>query len=160
MAVDYFLKFDGIDGESQDSKHKNEIEILSWSWGLTQTGSSGYGGGAGTGRVDIQDLSFTKRTDKASPKLFEKCATGEHIKHASLVARKAGAGQQEYLKIKFSDVLVSSVSTGGSGGDEVPLETVGLNFAKYELEYKEQKPDGSLGGTIKSGYDIKANKKI
>ncbi len=160
MAVDYFLKFDGIEGESQDEKHKNEIEILSWSWGMTQTGTSGYGGGAGAGRVNVQDVTFSKRVDKASPKLMEKCATGEHIKNAILVARKAGKEQQEYLKLKFTDVIVSSFSTGGSGGDEIPLEQISLNFAKYEVEYREQKPDGTLGGTIKSGYDIKANKKL
>lgn len=160
MAVDYFLKFDGIEGESQDERHKNEIEILSWSWGLAQTGTSGYGGGAGAGKVNVQDISFSKRVDKATPKLMEKCALGDHIKSALLVARKAGGEQLEYLKIKFSDILVSSYSTGGSGGDEIPVENISLNFSKYEYEYREQKPDGSLGGTIKSGYDIKANKKV
>lgn len=160
MAVDYFLKFDGIEGESQDDKHKNEIEILSWSWGLVQTGTSGYGGGAGAGKVNVQDINFSKRVDKASPKLMEKCATGEHIKSAFLVARKAGKEQQEYLKLKFTDVLVSSYNTGGSGGDEIPIEQISMNFSKYEVEYREQKSDGTLGGAIKHGYDLKANKKI
>ncbi len=33
MAVDYFLKIDGIAGESTDDKHKEWIDVLSFSWG-------------------------------------------------------------------------------------------------------------------------------
>ncbi|MCC6859254.1 MAG: type VI secretion system tube protein Hcp [Bryobacterales bacterium] len=157
MAVDFFLKIDGIDGESQDAKHKNEIELLSWSWGLSQSGTSGYGGGAGAGRVSIQDLNFVKRTDKASPKLMLACCSGEHIKNALLTARKAGKEQQEYYKLKLTDVLVSSYQTGGSGAEEIPTETIAFNFSKYEIEYHEQKPDGTLGGAIKSHWDQKKN---
>lgn len=157
MAIDFFLKIDGIDGESQDSKHKNEIELLSWSWGASQSGTSGYGGGAGAGRVSLQDLSFTKRTDKASPKLFLACCTGEHIKNALLTARKAGKEQQEYYKLKMTDVLVSNYQTGGSGSDEIPMESISFNCAKVEIEYREQKPDGTLGGTVKAHWDQKKN---
>lgn len=157
MAVDFFLKIDGVDGESQDDKHKNEIEILSWSWGMSQAGTSGYGGGGGAGRVSVQDLNFVKRTDKASPKLMLACCNGQHIKSALLTARKAGKEQQEYLKLKLTDVLVSSYQTGGSGADEIPTEQIAFNFAKHEVEYREQKPDGTLGGTVKSHWDQKKN---
>lgn len=159
-AVDYFLKLQGIEGESTDSKHKAEIDIESWSWGATQGGAHGFGGGGGAGKVQMQDFHFTMRVNKASPKLMLACATGEHIKEAILTCRKAGKEQQEYLKIKFSDLLVSSYQTGGSAGDVIPMDQISLNFSKIELEYKEQKADGSLGGATKAGYDLKLNKQL
>ncbi len=162
MAVaDYFLKIDGIEGESQDAKHKSEIEIMSWSWGANQSGSFASGGGGGAGKVSMHDFSFQKVIDKASPKLMLACAGGDHIKQAILTCRKAGKDQQEYLVVKFSDILVSSYQTGGHGeGDVRPLDSIALNFAKIEFDYKEQKADGSLGGSIKTGWDLKANKKV
>lgn len=128
----------------------------------------GSGGGAGKvvfqdfhfAKVQMQDFHFTMRVNKASPKLMLACATGEHIKEAILTCRKAGKEQQEYLKIKFSDLLVSSYQTGGSAGDVIPMDQISLNFSKIELEYKEQKPDGTLGGATKAGYDLKLNKQL
>lgn len=158
--VAYYLKIDGIDGESQDSKHKNEIELESFSWGETNSGSHAGGGGGGTGRVAMQDFHFTMRANKASPKLFLACATGEHIKKALLTATKAGKQQQDYLKWTFSDFTVSSYQTGGSGGDIIPIDQVSFNFAKVEVEYKEQKPDGSLGGSVTAGWKVKENTKV
>ena len=160
-AVDYFLKIDGIDGESQDAKHKGEIDLESWSIGASQTGTHSAGGGGGAGKVSFQDFHFVMKVNKSSPKLMLACASGEHIKKAVLTCRKAGKEQQEFLKITLSDVLVSSYQTGGSGhGDVVPTEQISINFTKIEQEYKEQKPDGSLGGAVTAGWDVKANKKV
>ena len=160
-VVDYFLKLDGIDGESQDHKHKGEIDLESWSWGETQTGTHSAGGGGGAGKVSMQDFHFVMKVNKASPKLLLACATGEHIKKAVLVCRKAGKEQQEFLKIELSDLLVSSYQTGGAGSSNiVPLDQISLNYSKIEFEYKEQKPDGTLGGAVKAGYDVKQNKKV
>lgn len=160
MAVDYFLKISGMEGESQDEKHKGEIEVLSWNWGATQAGTHARGGGGGAGRVDMQDFTLTKYIDKASPKLILACAKGDHVDKAILTCRKAGGEQQEYLKVTFSGLMVSSYQTGGSEGTESPTENVSLNFAKVEFEYREQKPDGTLGGTVKAGYDLKTNKPL
>jgi len=161
MAVDYFLKIDGIDGESKDSKHSGEIDLESFSWGETQTGSHGFGGGGGAGKVQMQDFHFVMKTNKSSAKLFLACAEGEHIKKAVLTCRKAGKEQQEFLKVTMSDLLVSSFQTSGSAhGDEIPMDQCSLNFSKIEYEYKDQKPDGTLGGTTKTGYDVKAMKKV
>ena len=161
MAVDMFIKIDGIKGESQDDKHKDEIDVLSWSWGVTQQGTSGHGAGAGAGKALPQDFHFVKKHDKASPVLFIGCATGQHYKTAILTARKAGGGQQEYLKITMEDVMVSSYQVGGAeSSGVVPTDQIGLNFSKIEISYKEQKPDGSLGGEAKQKYDFSANKKI
>lgn len=159
-SVDYFLKLDGVEGESTDHKHKSEIDVLSWSWGESQSGTMSHGGGGGAGKVSMQDFHYTMRVNKSSPKLFLKCATGEHIKTAIFTARKAGKDQQEYMIVKMTDVLVSSYQMGGSQGDVIPTDQVSLNFSKIEIEYKEQKADGSLGGAVKAGYDVKANKAV
>jgi type VI secretion system secreted protein Hcp len=109
----------------------------------------------------MQDVHVVKRFDTASPVLIMSCATGKHIKEGLLTCRKAGGEQQEYLTIKLTDVLVSSYQSGGSGsGGVVPVDQVSLNFAKIEIEYKAQKPDGTLDAPVKQGYDVKANKKI
>ena len=160
-AADYFLKIDGIEGESEDAKHKGEIDLMSWSWGAQQTGSFAYGGGGGAGKVTLQDFHFVMKISKATPKLFEVCVTGKHIPFAILTCRKAGGNQEEFLKIKFSDLLVSSIQDGGSGGsDVIPMQQISLNFAKIEYEYYTQKPDGSvvLGG--KAGWDHKKAVKV
>ena len=113
-AVDYFLKIDGIKGESQDTKHGGEIEIQSFSWGATQSGSFAQGGGGGAGKVNMQDFHFTVFHGVASPKLMLACATGQHIPTAVLTARKAGKDQQDYMKVSFYDLLISSFQTGGA----------------------------------------------
>ena len=156
--VDYFLKIDGIPGESQDSKHKDEIQLESWSWGETNGGSFGHDGGGGAGKVAMNDFHFVMKVNKASPKLFIACATGDHIGKAVLTCRKAGKDQQEYLKVTFADLLVSSYQTGGSQGEVIPLDQIALNFAKIEFEYKTQDAKGGLGGSIKHGYDLKTQK--
>lgn len=162
MALaDYFLKIDGIPGESQDAKHKDEIHLESWSFGEANAGTFSHSGGGGAGKVQMQDFNFTAHISKASPLLFLRCASGEHIPKAVMVARKAGKDQQEYYKITLSDLLISSYNIGGSGqGDVVPMDQVAMNFAKIEIEYKEQKADGSLGAAAKAGWDLKKNVKV
>jgi len=157
-AVDYFLKIDTIDGESQDDKHKNEIDLETWSWGETQSGSHAYGGGGGAGKVSMQDFNFSMHVNKASPKLLLACATGQHIASALLTCRKAGKQQQEYIKIKFTDLLISSFQTGGSGGENlVPIDQITFNFSKIEYEYYPQKKDGSLDAKVPVWYNLKTN---
>lgn len=158
MAVDYFLKIDGIPGESEDAKHKNEIDLESWSWGETNSGTHAGGGGGGAGKVSMNDFNFVMHVNKASPKLFLACASGQHIKEALLTCRKAGKEQQEYLKIKFSDLLVASYQTGGSSGEVVPAEQIALNFSKIEVSYAPQKADGSLDAPVVHNWNLKENK--
>jgi type VI secretion system secreted protein Hcp len=131
-AVEYFLKIDGIEGESQDARHKGELDVDAWSWGETQSHPAG-GGGGGAGK-------------------------GSHIKSSSLTGHRAGGGGSDYfLKWTFTDVLVSSYQTGAA--EDVPVDNVSLSFAKIEIEYKQQKPDGTFT-SFKAGWDLKANKKI
>jgi type VI secretion system secreted protein Hcp len=160
MAVDYFLKIDGVPGESTDNKHKNEIDVVAFSFGATNQAGPAHGGGGGTGKAQVQDFHFTMRVNKASPKLMLVCVKGEHLKTAILTVRKAGKDQQEFLVYKFTDVTVSSFQTGGGSGDAVPTDSVSLAFAKFELEYRPEKADGSLGQAIKTGWDLKQAKQV
>jgi type VI secretion system secreted protein Hcp len=159
-TFDYFLRIDGIQGESNDAKHKGEIDVASWSWGETQSATTGPGGGAGTGKVEMSDLHVVSPISKASPSLLLACASGKHIKSAVLTGRKAGKAQADFLTFSLGDVLVSSYQTGAAASDEPPMDSVSLNFARIEVEYKEQKADGSLGASVKVGWDRKTNKKL
>ena len=158
--VDYFLTIEGIEGESQDEKHKGALELLSWSWGETNSGAHGFGGGGGAGKVSMRDFDFVMNYNKASPKLMLACATGQHIPKVTLTCRKAGGKQEEYLVIELKNVLISSYQTGGSTGDVIPVDTVAINFTQLEMKYKPQDEKGSLGNPVKAGYDVKLNKKI
>jgi type VI secretion system secreted protein Hcp len=159
MAADYFLKIDGIPGESKDSKHKDEIDVQSWSWGESNSGTSAVGGGGGKGKVNMQDFHFTMGINKATPKLFLACAGGDHIKKAVLTIRKAGKEQQEFQIWTFTDILISSYQTGGSSGSD-QTEQISFNYTQVEMEYKEQKADGTLGGGVKAGWNVKTNKAV
>lgn len=155
-AVDYFLKIDGIEGESTDDKHKGQIDVLSFSWGASNAGSTGAGGGGGAGKVQFQDIHFTTTMNKASPKLMLACATGEHIKEVVLTGQLSGKRGQQFLEIKLTDVLVTSYQSGGSSG-EVPTDSFSLNFSKIEFKYQPLNKDGSLGTAVTGGWDIKEN---
>jgi len=160
MAADMFLKLEGVDGESKDDSHKKEIDVLAWSWGASQSGTGHTGGGSGAGKVTVQDVSVTKYVDSASHLLLLDCCNGQHIKKGTLVVRKAGATPLEYIKLTMEDIIVTHVSTGGSGGEDRLTETVTLNFSKFKYEYTPQKADGSGDGTKETGWDIAANKKV
>ncbi len=166
MADDYFIKIDRIEGESQDARHRGEIILDAWSFGGTAEGMVGGkpGGavpgpvrpGVASGRFSAQDFQFTAKVSKASPKLFEACVTGARLREAAMSARKAGAEQQDYLRIKLSDVVISSYQQGGSSASgEVPVDQVSCSFARIEIEYKKQRPDGSLGGSVSVMFDLR-----
>jgi type VI secretion system secreted protein Hcp len=158
MAADIFVKIGDIKGESSDDKHKDELEVLSWSWGVSHGDPGPGGGGGGAGKAIFNDFSFTHRIDKASPALFKVCATGQHLKEATLSARKAGKGQPDFLIIKMNDVIVTSVNSSGFGDSGTTAENVVLRFAKVDLEYKAQKADGSFEPGLHFKYDIKGQK--
>ncbi len=158
MAVDMFLKLDGIKGESQDHKHKDTIHIESFSWGMSQGGGHAAGGGGGTGKVHVHDISITKFVDKATPALMLYCCNGKHIPNGLITVRKAGEKPVEYLKIKLVDILISGVQDAGHGSDLL-TENVTLNFAKFHVEYLEQAADGTGKPGGEMGWDVKANQK-
>ena len=157
MAVDMFLKLGDVKGESKDKAHKEEIDVLAWSWGASNSGSFHMGGGGGAGKVNVQDLSFTKFIDLASTELFLATCNGKHFPEATLVVRKAGETPLEYLTIVMNDVLITSYSTGGSGGEDRLTENVTLNFAKVKLTYKEQAAKGAQAKAPSVSWNIQEN---
>lgn len=180
-AVDYFLKIDGVEGESQDAKHKGEIDIESFSWGATNRGSAAHGNGGGAGKVSMQDFHFVMQFNKASPRLFLATANGEHFKKAVLSVRKAGKEDTDFLTWTLTDCLVASYETGansvavnesvGSAGEPspevtaarnassaAPVDEFSLNFAKIEVSYRTQNVDGSPGAPVTTGWDLASNK--
>lgn len=159
--VDYFLKIGDVKGESQDAKHRDEIDVLSWSWGETQTGAATARGGLAAGRVQFRDVSITAKMSKASPVLLEACAMGRHYPQAVLTARKAGKGQQEFYMMKFYDVVVTSYQLGGSTtGKEDLIDQFTFNFGKVSIEYKPLKPDGSLDAGVFFKWDVRTSNKF
>lgn len=157
MAVDMFLKIEGIEGEAQDKVHAKEIDVLAWSWGMSQGGTTHMGGGAGAGKASFQDISLTKYIDKSTTRLMQAAARGTHIPSATLVMRKAGDAPLEYLTIHMKDVMITSVSIGGSPAEDRLTENVTLNFADFGVRYIEQKPDGAAGEKPEFKWDIAAN---
>lgn len=158
MAVDMFMKIKTIEGESTDKAHKKEIDVLSWSWGMSQSGTTHVGGGGGSGKVSVNDLSFTKYVDASSNALMLGCCTGEHYDEAQLTVRKAGKDPLEYIKITMKEVIITSVSTGGSGGEDRLTENVTLNFAEFKFEYQPQSAKGGKEGGAKiAAWNIAEN---
>ena len=152
-ATDYFLKLDGIDGESKDEKHQKEIDVETFSWGATQRGELGQ---RKSGKIAMADFHFTMAASKASPQLMQYCAYGKPISKAVLTIRKAGKEQQEYMKVTLTDVMISSYQTDGqAGANTIPKEQISLNFAKIEIVYQEQLESGQLGGSVISSVDLR-----
>jgi type VI secretion system secreted protein Hcp len=157
--IQYFLKLDCIDGESQDEQHKNEIAVEAWRWGESQA-IAASGGGAGAGKAKFEELQVTLRISKASPKLLLAVASGLHIRSAILTGRRSGEPAVEFLQITLSDVLVSAFQTSATLEDGLPREQVSFNFSKIEYAYTPQNPDGSLGESVKVGWDVKVNRRV
>ena len=158
MAIDMFLKLDGINGESLDRNHKQWVDVLAWSWGMSNSGSTHVGGGAGAGKANFQDLSYTSYLDASSTPLMKALATGDHLGSALLNVRGA-AGSAEFLKITMSEVLVTSLSTGGSGGEDRLTQNVSLNFAKVKVEYQQTSSASGkpIGTPLVFEFDIAEN---
>jgi type VI secretion system secreted protein Hcp len=158
MSQDIFIKINGIDGESQDAAHKNEIEVRNWTWEITQQSTMHLGSGGGAGKATVEDLTFEHLVDRASPNLMKYCLTGKHIDHAVLTVRKAGGNPLEYLKITMSDVIITAVHPSGSNTENGIREVVRLSFSRVKQEYVVQNAQGGSGGAVTAGYDIKLNK--
>jgi type VI secretion system secreted protein Hcp len=160
MALDMFINLGAnIKGESRDKVQgkAGDVDVLAWSWGMSQSGTTHMGGGGGAGKASFQDISFTKYIDSASTALMFALARGTHIPKVVLLVRKAGEGQIKYLQITMEEVLVTSVSTGGSGGEDRLTENVTLNFAKVALAYTPQTATGTAGAEKTFTWNIAEN---
>lgn len=161
MAMDIFLKIEGIEGEAKDKAHPKEIQLLSWAWDMFQSGYAHSGGGLGAGKVQVKDMRFTKEIDKSTAAIMLHCCNGKHIPSALLTVRKSGGEEPvEYLKIKLQDILVSSYGNSGHATqDDKVTEEFTFNFAKYVTTYTEQTEEGGKGAVVSQGWDLKTNAK-
>ena len=158
MAVDILLKLDGVKGESKIDKHKEEIDVLSWSWGCSQSGTTHVGGGGGSGKVAVQDIHITKYLDAASSTLLRFSCNGKHVAKGTLLVRKAGENPVNYLQIDMDEIIITSVTMGGSGSEDRLTENISLNFSKFKYEYFTQEDTGSKGKSAPLTWDIASNK--
>jgi len=156
---DLFLKIDGIQGESLDRAHANEIDVLSWSWGATNS-SVVRGGGAGAGKATFSDLSITKYVDASSPALVAAVSTGKRITSLILTVRRANGAPQgvDYFTLTLNDVLVSGISVSTSGGEDRMTENVTFNYGTYTYSYTPIKKDGSKLSPLTTKFNIMENR--
>ena len=174
-TVDMFLKLEGIDGESTDSKHSKEIEIDAFYFGVQQTGKTASAtGGAGAGKVRGEDIHFRAKPSTASPNLYLYCCNGQPITTGTFTLRVAGKDQQERVVYTFHNALVSSyrssigfdrsgqdweIEAGATGTDDwIHYDYFSLNLADFQIAYAAQKPDGSTAGKITKGWNFTTNK--
>ncbi len=159
MAIELYLKIDGVTGESKDAKHAQWIDLLTFSWGVSNDVIISGGGGAGAGKPKPQDFSFVKFVDKASPALLQACLSGKHFAKAELAVVRSGGKGQQFLTITLTDVLVSSFQIGGSeGDDQSPTDQFTLDFRRIVYGYQPQKADGSLGSAVNATWNFDTNK--
>jgi type VI secretion system secreted protein Hcp len=158
MAIDSFLKLGSLKGESVVKGFEDQIQVLSWSWGLSQTGTTHMASGGGAGKVNVADINVTHHVDAASPALIQACCKGTHFDSATLTMNKAGGTALAYVTITLTDIIITSVSTGGSAGEDLLTETFSLNFGKFKYSYQPQDNKGAKkGGAIDVTYDIAKN---
>lgn len=152
MSIDCHMKLAGVSGESTHKDHTGEIQLNAWNWSVAQP-ASGSGSGTGLGKGVPGAFTFTHAYDKASPVLAQKCASGKHFDDAVVTVRKAGDGQQDFLKVTMKTVFITSVTPGASSGGEV-VESVRMDYDDIEFAYKPQEGN-SLGGEVKFGWNPK-----
>lgn len=156
MAVDYFLKLDGVQGESQDEKHKNEIQVLSWSWGAANVSSVAGTGGSGAGKADLSDVSMMLNFDKSTPKFFKSVCAGSHIASGTLSAIKAGGNGKPYLKVDFKEIFVTGLQMSAAG--EVPAVSLSFSYDEIKIDYSAQDEKGNMASVGPVTFNTKVNK--
>jgi type VI secretion system secreted protein Hcp len=156
MAANYFLNIDEnkIAGQSQQEEHTDELEILSFSFGVSQQGGFSYASGGGSAKCNFQDLSVSFRMCSGSPEIMKACASGTHFDKITLTCLKAAGDKQEpYMTIVLERCIISSYQTGGSG-DDMPIESMSINFEKVQQNYLAQNPSGGTDTTGTGTYDL------
>jgi type VI secretion system secreted protein Hcp len=158
MAVEIFLKLEGVEGESQATGHTNEIEVFSFSFGASNPSSVAFGTGSGAGKADLSSISLQKQVDNSSCKLFQNCCAGEHFASGTITVREAGGSTPlEYYVAEMKQVFIDSISWGGASGGGKPSESVALSYESIKITYIPQKADGSKGTKQEGSWDIKKN---
>jgi len=158
--ADLYMQIDGLKGECTDSDHKDWIELLSYNHSISQPASATAtsAGGGTTARCQHSDFSITKYIDLASPKLYEMCSSGKHIKSVNIeMMRASGDKRVKYMEVKMEQVVISHVAP--AGGSDFPSEAVSFNYGTIKWTYTQQKrTDGTAGGNTTGGWSLVDNK--
>ncbi len=160
MAYDMFLKIEGIEADSTDAAHPKWIEVLSYAHGVSQApgGTLSAEGALTGGRADHQDFSIVKRLDSASPMLFLKCCTGEHIPRVELELCRATGEKTLFMKYVFDKCIIASVTPSGSGEteDPLPMEEVTFRYSAIHLSYTVT-TGGEAGAAFEAAWSTEQN---
>lgn len=153
-AVDIFLKLEGINGESRNDIHKDEIDVLAWSWAIgadVQISAAGLNASAPA----IYPISITKYTDVASPKLMEQTLSGKLIPTAILYVNSTdGSKNTDYVEMSLTNVFITEVSTAVTTGSERLTENVSLAFETICFKYFEIDQAGGTASTPETCYSV------
>jgi type VI secretion system secreted protein Hcp len=148
--MDMFLEVDGLQGESKDSQFANQIDVLAWSSGVSSSKVA-------KPAASFQAVSVTKNVDRSSPEILQDVASGKVVNFAKLHIRKAGSTPIEYLRLCYAGVQFTSVSMGGSGGEDRLTETVTFSYQKLTERYVQQDSTGGAVATFYGGWDLVNN---
>ena len=154
-ADDYFLKFDGINGESKSKGHEHWIDLQSFNWGVTATAGGIGGGGSGAGKPQFSDFFWTQQLDSSLTGLFSSISGGKHIKNAiaDFTTSVAGEAPVTYFKMTFDNVLLTSLNLSGSSGSALGLAG-SFSYGKVTLDYWELDKTGKPGTHSQAWYDL------
>ena len=142
-----FVKIDDVKGESQDSRHKDEIEAQAFTWGGITATATTTGGGSGAGKAHACPANVLKlRTDRSSPVILQAAASGKHFKEATITAVRGGDRPFTFATYTFSDVIITSAG-----------DSFSFAFTKVQQTYFPQKADGSADAAVTFSWDFVAN---
>ncbi|HET9699742.1 MAG TPA: type VI secretion system tube protein Hcp [Burkholderiales bacterium] len=151
-VLDAFLDIPGIPGESQDSKHKGEIDVLSYTHTFTQ-GEKVKGV-----RGNCSPVQIVKFLDRATPALALGAVTGQTIPTMTLTLRKAGDKSADFYNVTMQDVIVVSTQVNEASGDDKARETVSFSPGSVTIVYRPANPDGSLGAAVSEAVSCATGK--
>jgi len=154
MAIDCFVKIDGVESEATAKGHEKEIDALSWSWHVHQPSAVGSGvGGMAKGKAVPGEFVFTHHYDKASPIIAKYAFNGKHFPKIVATCAQAGEGQKDFLVITMKECMILHCAPSGSSGGDV-VETVTLGYSEIEFDYKAMDSKGTLGGSVKFSHNV------
>lgn len=134
------LTFQGLETNENEKSLLTPIDILAWSFGAHVTVEENK-----PVTSHLQNISMTKYVTDASP-LFFKCIT-EQRAFKTVVFESTNKNQN--IKFLLHDVVITSVSTGGSGGEIRLTENICLGFKNMEFIYEDRSKENAKA--VRSG---------
>ncbi|MBQ3034178.1 MAG: type VI secretion system tube protein Hcp [Deferribacterales bacterium] len=164
MVTDFFIKIDGVDGESSEKNHSKWIEVITFNHGSVQNIAVGRAAEV-SGRGQFIPFSFVHLLDKASPKLQQYCMTGQKINKVEFqVCRSIGGSQVPVYEVtmenvKIAKATVKTVAQETSAGETAyqAVEEVEMVAAKQTWKVTPIKADNTKDGAVEASFDQSTN---